>query len=452
MLLNVAKKCLCTTYYSDTFKQIINLKNAEFPSKGTFFVIECAHYISSYTGTLLSKDEVFCYTIIMDSDEIFKQCLSHKKLFDNVSLTQAMTYLIDILQMPLTRMFTKHLTVIDYLLLILQQTVDDADQFEQHAIELIASTTTLIYSLIYNSKFLSKCKNVTELFQKHSASNDKRISFNARMITYAINEDKAEEIEEPDKVITIFVSYLGNSVNDESQRCEGVPLKSLLTSLKILVQNDKIQVELVQQNGIPLLIECACESKFDATTIQLPSLENLWTMSFLPNAAEILKNHPDFIQNIKHKQLISSNNTDTRNVTNGLLWNLKEESERLLIIKEKAHDSSENSGESFEYDVMLSYSHNDEDICDKIYNCLTKDKFKVWLDKRQMYNSYMERMAEAIEKSEFILIFMSDSYKKSQNCQSEANYARENKRYLIPLKIHTDYKPNGWLGLLVAGL
>ncbi|CAF1081679.1 unnamed protein product, partial [Didymodactylos carnosus] len=42
--------------------------------------------------------------------------------------------------------------------------------------------------------------------------------------------------------------------------------------------------------------------------------------------------------------------------------------------------------------------------------------------------------------------------KKSQNCQSEANYARENKRYLIPLKIHTDYKPNGWLGLLVAGL
>ncbi|CAF1467326.1 unnamed protein product [Didymodactylos carnosus] len=235
MLLNVIKKCLCTIYYLDIFKQIINLENSiEFESKGTFLVIDCAHYAGSYTGKLLSNDEVFYETIIRYSDEIFKQYLDSKKLFLNVNLNQAITYLMDILQISPTKMFIDHSEIIDYLLLILQQPIDDDDQSEQNVIELIASTTTLIYNLTDNSKLLSiiKYKNVIELFQKFSTSKDKRISFNAEMIVCAINEDKAEQIEEPEKVADVFVSYLANSVNDESQRCEGVPLKSLLMSLK----------------------------------------------------------------------------------------------------------------------------------------------------------------------------------------------------------------------------
>ncbi|CAF0953795.1 unnamed protein product [Didymodactylos carnosus] len=217
----------------------------------------------------------------------------------------------------------------------------------------------------------------------------------------------------------------------------------------VLVQNDKIQVELVQKNGIPLLIDCACESKFDAMTIQQPSLENLLTMAFVPNAAEILINHPDFIQYVKQKLLTSSDNTEL-NVADGLMWKLKKEPEKLL--KEKEHNSSENAGKKFEYDIMLSYSHIDMEMCDKIYNRLTNDKFKVWRDKVEMYGSYMDRMAEGVETSEFVVILMSDSYKKSQNCRAEAIYARENKRHIIPLKIQEDYKPNGWLGILVADL
>ncbi|XP_072051599.1 uncharacterized protein [Amphiura filiformis] len=57
-------------------------------------------------------------------------------------------------------------------------------------------------------------------------------------------------------------------------------------------------------------------------------------------------------------------------------------------------------------------------------------------------------MAEAVEKSEIILIFMSEAYKNSQNCRTEAEYAYKKKKKVIPLLVQKGYDPDGWLGAL----
>lgn len=62
----------------------------------------------------------------------------------------------------------------------------------------------------------------------------------------------------------------------------------------------------------------------------------------------------------------------------------------------------------------------------------------------------MQAMAEAVEKSEFVILCMSDSYKRSVYCQAEAEYAFRCQRRLLPLIVREEYRPDGWLGLLLG--
>lgn len=103
------------------------------------------------------------------------------------------------------------------------------------------------------------------------------------------------------------------------------------------------------------------------------------------------------------------------------------------------------------YHIMISYSHSDKDLCYQLYDRLFKDQFRVWIDRDQMHGQTMAAMADAIENSEFVFICMSDSYKQSAYCQSEAHYAFERRCHLIPLIMKPSYRPDGWLGILVSG-
>ena len=107
----------------------------------------------------------------------------------------------------------------------------------------------------------------------------------------------------------------------------------------------------------------------------------------------------------------------------------------------------------FEYDIMISYQRDDQNICEKIYERLTtENNFRVWFDEQDLYGPIMTRMAEGIEKSEFVLILLSERYQKSPYCRSEAIYADKCKRRIIPLKLYSHFRPSSWLGMTVADL
>lgn len=100
----------------------------------------------------------------------------------------------------------------------------------------------------------------------------------------------------------------------------------------------------------------------------------------------------------------------------------------------------------YEYDLMISYSHDDYDLCNIIYNCLLKTgKYRIWFNKEKMHDPTMEQTAKAIEDSHIMLVCMSNAYRSNQACQTECQTAFTRKRGMIFLKVEPNYKPSGWL-------
>lgn len=74
------------------------------------------------------------------------------------------------------------------------------------------------------------------------------------------------------------------------------------------------------------------------------------------------------------------------------------------------------------------------------------NKFKVFLS---FLILAMKIVADAIENSEFVLICLSDSYKRDNRCQAQAEYAFACKRLLLPVVVHSGFKSDGWLSPLL---
>lgn len=185
------------------------------------------------------------------------------------------------------------------------------------------------------------------------------------------------------------------------------------------------------------------ETKFDPLKIQKPALEILLALSFTKDASSYLKENEKFMSYIRNlSSNVNTGKSSLLRAAEALLWKLEEET--VAVAKPTISNS-------YRYDIMISYSHSDKRLCHQIYEQLIKDEFRVWIDREDMHGSPMVAMANAIENSNIVLICMSDAYKQSVYCQSEAHYAFERRRRLIPLIIEPQYKPDGWLGIIVTG-
>jgi hypothetical protein len=170
------------------------------------------------------------------------------------------------------------------------------------------------------------------------------------------------------------------------------------------------------------------------------SLEILLSLSFNSDGYLLLKHNQHFIDHIKI--IVNSDKSPLQRAAEGLLWKL--ETEEQAIVKSTISNT-------YKYDIMISYSHKYQQICIQIHQQLIQDGFRVWIDKDCLRGSTMVGIANAIENSEYVLICMSNTYKQSVYCQSEAHYAFERGCFLIPIIIEQNYKPDGWLGIIVSG-
>lgn len=59
-------------------------------------------------------------------------------------------------------------------------------------------------------------------------------------------------------------------------------------------------------------------------------------------------------------------------------------------------------------------------------------------------------MAKAVEDSAAVVVCVSKRYKESQACRTEAEYAFQQRKKIIPVLMEAEYKPTGWLGALMG--
>ena len=100
--------------------------------------------------------------------------------------------------------------------------------------------------------------------------------------------------------------------------------------------------------------------------------------------------------------------------------------------------------------LMISYNHGSKQVCVDIYDHLTKDGYKVWIDFQHMHGNTLMAMAQAIEDSDIIIYGVTEGYSASPNCQKEAEYAFVRQKVMVPLLLQSKYKPTGWLGFLLG--
>ena len=181
----------------------------------------------------------------------------------------------------------------------------------------------------------------------------------------------------------------------------------------------------------------------DPIKVQQISLEILVGLSFDEETCESLKQKENFVNYLRNlAENCSAEKLSLKRAAERLLWKLE---------KEEVAVAQPIVPTSFKYDLMISYSHRDDQICFRIHDQLVNDGFRVWIDRDCLRGSLMVGIANAIENSEYVLICMSNTYKQSVYCQSEAHYAFERGCKLIPILIEPNYKPDGWLGIIVSG-
>ena len=100
------------------------------------------------------------------------------------------------------------------------------------------------------------------------------------------------------------------------------------------------------------------------------------------------------------------------------------------------------------FQLFLSYCHQQEDLVKQVKEALSQLGLKVWIDYEnppRAGQSLNEWMPEGIKKSQIIVVFFSEDYEKSKNCQRELVYADGIKKPVIYVKAQEKYFPQNWL-------
>lgn len=71
---------------------------------------------------------------------------------------------------------------------------------------------------------------------------------------------------------------------------------------------------------------------------------------------------------------------------------------------------------------------------------LERRHYVTWMDIDKMSGSTLEAMALAVENAAAVLVCVSKKYKESQACRTEAEYAFQQRKRVIPIMMEKGYK------------
>ena len=186
------------------------------------------------------------------------------------------------------------------------------------------------------------------------------------------------------------------------------------------------------------------------------AMKLLFQVCFNEEIAKKVKNNKQLFDLIKTFST-STTNVFLKKYTSGLVWtvNKLEDSSKVQVdttsvhsVKSKQEEHSKKQEK--QKHIMISYNCGSRAECLKLKGVLEQHNFPVWIDVSDMHGSTLESMAIAVEESICVIVSMSESYKQSPYCRLEAEYAIKLNKPIIPLIVQSDYKPDGWLGIILG--
>ena len=257
-------------------------------------------------------------------------------------------------------------------------------------------------------------------------------------LAYLVDENTNYLILADENLLSFIIILLNLAWQSEDRRrCYGFSAKELAEGLSHLAINDANKKILGQNGVIPVLISVIKTSNEDEE--KASATRALWMLAFDDNNKEKVRQE-EGAMDILH-QLQQSKNSEVQKAAAGALWELEGKTAR------QSSEKIESTGNH----VMISYQWDSQEVLVEVKNRLQASGYRVWMDLEQMKGSTLDAMAEAVENASVVLVCVSRRYKESQNCRSEATYAYDLKKDIIPLMMERNYKGDGWLGIIVTG-
>jgi len=246
------------------------------------------------------------------------------------------------------------------------------------------------------------------------------------------------------KVISKIKNAFQTFINSEAQfytytKGYSISCYNILKALGSLARNEANMKELKNNGIVKKIIEFAQNRKDNLLKTSERTIEELSTLIWVLSFDQDCKN--EFLSNGIVEILKGFNikdNESTKRAINGALFTL---------IGNQNQNQSRNE---IKGQVMISYCWEEKEKARGIANYLQSKNIPIWIDIEQMEGSVLEKMAEAVEESSVILIFLSSKYKESQACRTEAEYAYKLKKEVICIMAEENYQPRGWLGALLG--
>ena len=252
-------------------------------------------------------------------------------------------------------------------------------------------------------------------------------------------------VSKPDGKLDIqFKNYLNEEqtfdviyINDENRIAR--PVTSLLACLYHLSVNEKVKLYIFKKQNLTASLKTLILTGIE--------VEKQHAIQLLAQLAFNEQVNAELDKELELKDYVQQ----TAMQTSFEFKNLKKSCQDFLWILK--NDKIENIKPVLpsEDHIMISYNTGSRELCLKIKEELERFNFKVWIDVNEIHGSSLESMANAVEKSECVLMCVTEKYRQSLNCQAEAQYAFRLNKCIIPLIMQPGYHSvKGWLGFIIG--
>lgn len=320
----------------------------------------------------------------------------------------------------------------------------------------------LINLNIIDSLMTHKAKIDSLLKQKFSCTKNHKIFQVINMdivctLAFLLNEEQLERYNLTNEIIVDLLEIINKAI-EQSPHNESIRgtqyyvyfendfeiFKQIFDYLPCLLYmsfNDKVKTMIYEMNGLKPIIHLLKNSKLPIE--QEKSAELLLSLCFNEGIRRVIKNDADLMKLIQFKIIDSNNHV--------VVKSCKQIVEMVNNTLDKRIDLRQIDTSTLTYDdtqhVLISYCHHDKIICRKLNDILKIKRYKTWIDIDNPFKNMLHDMAEAVECASMVLVCFSEAYKLNSQCRLELEYSLKCKKPIIPIRVQSRYKADGWLGL-----
>ncbi|GFR88272.1 hypothetical protein ElyMa_002513400 [Elysia marginata] len=285
-------------------------------------------------------------------------------------------------------------------------------------------------------------------------------------------------------IITIITITITNTIKNiatwihkaleskQKRRYRGFTPWELTQGLAKLAVNDSNKAKILEEG---VLVDLTAMLRHNDPKEQATAAECIWTLAFDKNVRQAILEFPDLVPALEDLAKSTATTTTSSSSSSKLVQAaqaavteiaelysqpspaslVRKNVQGALWLIKGDNDPSNNVGrpqsaQVTKNHIFISYSWNEKELVKKIHSSLVAEGYQTWIDWERMEGSTLEAMAQAVENSAVVLVCMSERYKQSPNCRTEAEYMFQLRKDYIPLMCQKRYRPDGWLGAILG--